>query len=304
MVTPIRFVFRRFQFGLRTLFVAILLVAVGMTLWMHYIAPFKRQREGLSVLEEFGFSVSTRAADGSDWQKWLVGEDDFVQVTSVRFGDQIAQVKLQASGVRPKPLDDRIVDALSRLRSVEHLNLCWLHVTDKQLQKIATIPHIEVLYLRGNPIGDEGVKSLVKYEGLKRLCLNRTLVSDASLEIVGQFELLEDFSLSSPNVKGPGLIHLAKLRNLTDLQFTGPNVTNEWVAAVASLPNLHWVELHSTSVDERAMVHIRRWKNLRSLYLNQNAINVDAIGDLRTHLPKLQKLEVHGNRPRSEIKAQ
>jgi hypothetical protein len=289
---------RLIQFRLRTLFLVILLVAIGLTLWLNYIAPFKRQREGLDVLQDLGFSVSTRAAAGPTWQKRLVGEDDFVEVIEVQFGDDLSQMKLQATGVRPLPLDERVVNALARLRSVEHLNLCWLHVTDTQLQRIATIPDIQVLHLRGNPIGDEGVKSLAKYKGLKRLDLNRTQISDDALEIVGQFQELEYFSLSSPNVKGPGLVHFPKLENLTDLQFVGPNVTNEWIAAVASLPNLQWVELHSTSVDERAMVHVRRWKNLRHLYLNQNAINVDAIGDLRKDLPKLERFETGGNRPK------
>jgi hypothetical protein len=285
------------------LFATILLVAVSMTLWLAYVAPFKRQRQGLNELEQLSISYSTRAATGPAWQKWLVGADDFVEVTSLQFADPFAQAAAQVRASIPGgnrlPLDDRVVDALTKLRGIDRLFLSGTQITDQQLQRIATIPRIEDLYLRYTSIGDEGVKSLANVRGLKRLDLNTTLVSDAALETVGQFEQLEYLSLSSPNVKGPGVAHLARLRNLKELQFTGPNVTNDWIAAVASLPNLQWFELHSTSVDERALEYIKRWDKLHSVYLNQNRISLEAIGDLHEHLPHLGRFEVNDNKPRN-----
>lgn len=286
----------RFQFRLRTLFAMILLVAIGMTLWLAYVAPFKRQRQGLNDLQKLSVFVSTHPARPA-WLRWLVGNDDFVEVASIQFTDPEAPSGPYAKG---KTLDDKVVDALTQLHSVETLWLSEMVITDQQLQRIATIPRIHELYLRSTPIGDEGVNSLASVKGLKRLDLNTTLVSDAALETVGQFEQLEYLSLSSPNVKGSGVAHLARLHNLEQLQFTGPNVTNDWIAAVASLQNLQWVELHSTSVDERALEHIKRWHKLHSLYLNQNAINVEAMGDLQEHLPHLGRFEVNDNRPRND----
>jgi hypothetical protein len=291
-----RLIPRRLQFGLRTLFAAILLVAVCLTLWLAYVAPFKRQRQGLNELQKLSVFVSTHPARPA-WLRWFVGKDDFVEVGSIQFSDPGTPSGPYAKG---KALDDRVVDALTQLRSIETLWLSEMVITDQQLQRIATIARIHELYLRDTQIGDEGVKSLATVRGLKRLDLNTTLVSDAALETVGQFEQLEYLSLSSPNVKGPGVAHLARLRNLKELQFTGPNVTNDWIAAVASLQNLQWVELHSTSVDERALEHIKRWDKLHSLYLNQNAINVEAIGDLHKHLPHLGRFEVNENRPRND----
>jgi hypothetical protein len=277
----------RLQFGLRTLFCTILLVAVGLSVGQSYVAPFKRQRQVLSELQQLSVVARTRASDGPIWQKWLVGESDFIDVVSVRCVDPPSIGGGIACYAGPS-LNDRVVDALTQLRSIEELTLMRSNVTDQQLQRLAMLPHIERLCLRETRIGDEGVKSLAQHKELKTLDLDTTLVSDAALEIVGQFEHLECLSLRSPNVKGPGLVHLGKLQALRHLQFHGPNVTNEWIAAVASLPNLESFVLNGTSVDERALEHIRRWKKLRVLLLYRNAFNREAIGDVKEHFPLLE----------------
>ncbi len=282
---------RRWQFGTRSLFVAVLLVAIGLTLWRAYVSPFARQKQGIDELLAQGVSVSTSAADGPAWQRWLVGEDDFVQVGTVKFTDKPPWV----ADENRVPIDDRAIDALVKLRSVGFLNLSQTQITNEQLQRLAAIPRTRHLQVQSTLIGDAGVKHLPRFKGLKGLSLTRTLVSDEGLEAVGQLTDLEYFELESPNVEGSGVAHIANLTKLNELQFSGPSVTNEWIRHVAVLPSLEWVELHSTRVDDGAIPFMSGWKNVQKLYLNKNRFTTEALHGLWQTLPNLKVLEAGGN---------
>jgi hypothetical protein len=130
----------RWQFGTRTLLVAVLLIAIGLTVWRTHVAPFARQRQGIEVLQELGVSVATTAADGPAWQRWLVGEDDFVEVSYVDLSDD-GQWLLFKKRAR---IDDRVIGALAQLHSVRTLNLKWTEITDQQLRLISVIPTLSV----------------------------------------------------------------------------------------------------------------------------------------------------------------
>ena len=86
--------------------VAIFLFAIGLTIWRAYVAPFARQRQGIDALQALGVSLSTTAADGPAWQRWLVGEDGFVEVIDVQFTDR-PHWRADQNRV---PVDDRTIE--------------------------------------------------------------------------------------------------------------------------------------------------------------------------------------------------
>ncbi len=58
--------------------------------------------------------MTTTAADGPAWQRWLVGEDDFVEVNDIDLTDDSQWLLFK----KRVPVDDRAIDALTKLHCV------------------------------------------------------------------------------------------------------------------------------------------------------------------------------------------
>ena len=66
---------------------------------------------------------------------------------------------------------------VARMRSLRELNVWDSGVTDAGVKALATLPHLETLYLDGTEITDEALKHLKSTNTLRTLWITRTLVS-------------------------------------------------------------------------------------------------------------------------------
>ncbi|MDP6443054.1 MAG: hypothetical protein QGG36_18585 [Pirellulaceae bacterium] len=153
----------RLIFRLRTLLIAVSVSCCALGVWWHHLAPFRRQQKALIVLRESGAAVTTRVATGSDWRRRLVGEDWFVEVTSVRLDrQQVTTAQLEA---------------VVSLIGVLELSFIGANFDDRDAQYLRAQPTLIRLYLQGTDITDEGLRLLPELVELRYVDIRGTRVS-------------------------------------------------------------------------------------------------------------------------------
>ena len=66
---------RWFQFSLRTLLIAVTLVACLLMAWRVYVEPYRRQRETMALIKELGGSYKAEPG-GPEWMRDWFGADN------------------------------------------------------------------------------------------------------------------------------------------------------------------------------------------------------------------------------------
>ncbi len=77
---------RRFQFSLRTLLIAVTLVAGLLVAWRAYVEPYRRQREVMALIKELGGRYTTEPG-GPVWMRDWFGADNFQNIVLVDVAD-------------------------------------------------------------------------------------------------------------------------------------------------------------------------------------------------------------------------
>ncbi len=155
---------RRFQFSLRTLLLAVLLLSLPLSWLATRMERARRQKEAVKAIQELGGSViynGNRLPGGifphgaprvqTPWPSWLervLGEDFFWDAERVYW-----------YGSHPKVTDQRLV-YLKDLKNVREVCLQGTQVTDAGLEYLKTFRGLEHLDLRGTQVTTEGVKKL------------------------------------------------------------------------------------------------------------------------------------------------
>ena len=75
-----------FQFSLRTLLVAVTLVAGLLVAWRAYVEPYRRQRETMALIKELGGKYTTEPG-GPEWMRDWFGADNFQNIVLVDVAD-------------------------------------------------------------------------------------------------------------------------------------------------------------------------------------------------------------------------
>ncbi|RCS44676.1 hypothetical protein DTL42_17285 [Bremerella cremea] len=200
------------QFGLRTLLLFCLLVAIVFGLLRWQMDGIHRQHAVAKELLEKGASIEWKTS-GLRWVRDWVGDYYFTQVVAI------------------------------------HLQEKKLH--DADLQVLEDLPALERLYLAGNPlITDATIGHLQGLKHLRRLALCATGITDDGLTKLATLQELEALDIKHTQVTQAGLSRLAPLPNLEEL-YHRFEFTDEGLAAVAQLPVVHFRELQVQELSEQ-----------------------------------------------------
>ena len=162
---------RWLQFSLRTAFVVITVLCVGLTLW---VVPAERQRRVVAAIEALGGKVRHvepyQAASNSFpvtlLRRWLP-PDYFYEIEYVWLSNT------------------RVTDAgLAHLQGLMGLKILSLHstqVTDAGLAHLKGLTGLQILWLNGTQVTDAGLAHLQSLTGLRWLILTKTKVTDAGV---------------------------------------------------------------------------------------------------------------------------
>ena len=210
----------RFQFGVRSLFVLVVVIAIPCSWFSAAMEEAKQQRKTVAAIEELGAETWEKPS-GPEWLRDLLGDDFLKNVDAVIFhGSEVTDAGLEH---------------LKTLRQLKNLNLGTTRTTDAGLEHIKALRQLQVLNLNFTRVSDAGLESLKRLTELQELRLDDTKVTDAGLRHLEGLSQLTVLWLDGTQVTDAGLEHLRKLSQLEDLGLRGTKVTREGVQALQQL---------------------------------------------------------------------
>jgi len=193
---------RWYQFGLRTFFLGILVLAIGCGWFAVKLQAARKQRMAVATIREWGGDVDYSSSAAPDWLMRLLGEDFFCTVTKVHV--------------------DKAVTA-----------------SDSELSELEPLTDVDCLYANRMSITDAALAHFKGMTKLQYLNLNRACITDVGLKDIAAFSLLRELDLSKTPISDAGLISLKGLKQLRWLNLRNTNVTPAGIAELKeSLPEL------------------------------------------------------------------
>ncbi len=198
---------RWYQYRLRTLFLLMLLVSIGMSWVAVTIQGYRRQRDAAEAIEKEGGQVIWAERPG--WLGKLLRDDSLRDVTVVNFWG--------------REHTNAVLAHLEALSQLQGLTVFGSKVTDAGLVHLETLRQLQELSLCStNNVTDAGLVHLEALSQLQVLCVSSTKVTDAGLIFLHRLNQLQGLSLLCDNITDAGLAHLQGLSQLQrlDLCFT------------------------------------------------------------------------------------
>jgi hypothetical protein len=248
---------RRLRFQLKTLFIAITGLCVGLGL---IVGPAERRRTAVSAATAAGAGVTFEAPSG-----------------------QPGPLAALARQVLPRPYIDRVLA----------VNFFGTRATDADLASLVALDQLEDLVLNGTSITDAGVRYLPRFLRLRRLLLGSTRVTDASLSDVAALANLEVLELSQTEITDKGIFALGDLRKLKYLGLADTSISNEGLCSLMELKKLQELRLSRSRVTDAGLECVGRLHALNVLVLNGTDVSDDGLAHL-SGLNRLQSLCLSG----------
>jgi Leucine Rich repeat len=257
---------RRLRFGLRSILVAVFVIACGLGWVAARFREARRQHHAaLAVvalhgtvdygrhfrLESWG-RVQLQRPVNYTWLRKQFGDELFDRVTTVAFFRrlEVTDTDMALLDYFPDLEDFHVSKApvtslspLARLMKLRRVTLSEVPISDDGLAAISRLPLLTDVSVNGTRIGDEGLATLGKMRQLRLLNLEWTKVTDAGMAELAGLEWLEWLNLSCTEITDAGLDHLRELKGLKFLMIAGTRVTPQGKNSIeASLPgcNVTW----------------------------------------------------------------
>lgn len=268
--------FPRFRFGMRTLFVAVVVLAVALAYVANRVAVMRGQRAAISGITRTGgtFHWDYEFADdgslrsklfrtdvpppGPTWLRRFAGDDVFTDIEYVQWLDNAT-------------VTDDDLAVLSELPGLRTILIGEAGLTDDALIHLAHVPDLEVFCFRGDGITNRRIQQIASLKKLRQLTLiNARIDDDAISEIAG-------------------------LKKLTHLNIPGTAITDKGLSHLAALPELLWLDLADTQITDEATSELAKLRTLK--YLNVAATSISDAGIAKlSSLPELDLLNIAGTK--------
>ncbi len=220
---------RWFQFSVRTLVVAMVLVGVGLGIVANRA---RRQREAVSAISRVGGTVyydyqkaNEKRPNAFDPRKLPPGPEWLRRIIGPEFFQDVVMVNLKG-----KLVNDELFIELRKLRNLENLNLSDTTITDSQMAHLAHFHNLQYVALWNTDISDEGLAHLAHLHKMYALILDGTKVTDEGLKHLEELTNLEEWlGLCDTEVTDAGLQHFKRMRKLHILNVRRTKVTEDGV---------------------------------------------------------------------------
>ncbi len=212
-----------------------------------------------------------------------------------------------------------VVKIVSAMGQLQRLTLVQNRVNDIGSMRLAKLPELRVLDLRGNmEAGDMALEVVAALPKLKAFKHRSTAVSDSGMESLSHNQtldslLIQDFNISSQS--GPSLAKMSKLTQLEIFRCQGfgsegvlalkgmgltrltlrdlPNVSDQAMEVFDDLPKLRRLYLSElASVSDTGLKHLAALQSLEQLDIWSVPQMTDATVDVIVALPKLKELTI------------
>jgi hypothetical protein len=298
------------QFSLRTLLVAMLVLSVFFALFAWRLQRARRQAAAVATIRKLGGVVTYdyqveaekkgKTVVDSPMPAWLVrwlGQDFFHEVVKSTMNrqepksdddirafwsaiSQLSQLELfQASG---KWVNGRMAtEAVGKHRRLRHLMLSEGNVHGNDLEPLARLSQLEVLWLQRNPIGDDGTNHLRNFPHLEDLKLTMTEIGDDSMPAIVANSKLQRLAVDFTQVSDRGAELLARLPHLESLTIGWTKITDDGLPHLAKLRQLRFLTLGGTKISDTGLVHLAPLTNLEVLDVQQTQVTGTAFSSLQ-----------------------
>src|SRR6478752_4982682 len=186
---------RWYQFGLRTFFLGILVIAIGCGWFAVKLQSARMQRMAVATVLAWGGDIDYSASPAPDWLMRLLGEDFFCSVTKVHVDKAVSASEAELAELEP-------------LTDVDCLYANRMSITDASLAHFKRMTKLQYLYLGRACITDAGLKDIAAFPLLRELDLSKTQISDAGLQCLAGLRQLTLLNLRSTNVTAAGVAKL------------------------------------------------------------------------------------------------
>jgi Tfp pilus assembly protein PilN len=273
----------RFQFSLRTMFVAIIVLSLLLGL---VVVPVARQvtlrKESDRLLQQAISKVDALAAkrpsgvpkaqwlQAVEWTSYVVAEifdssdydhrnldvlSELCEGLDERTAEEVDLTTLQFVWERLEEVEPDGEDRVFRLRDVRLLTAG--PITDDRLPELWAMDKCVWLNLSGTEVTDAGLRHLADLDRLNDLNLNDTGITDAGVPHLGQMESLTSVSLCNSSISDAGLAELHVIESLTHLLIEGTQVGDPGIAHLRELPQLEYLGLSGTYFTPEGLRELR-----------------------------------------------
>jgi hypothetical protein len=278
----------KLRISLRAMLILVIVVGGGLG-WVTRRAEVQREavstikRTGAGVLYDWQFKNGILNPKREHWApKWLVdriGVDFFGNVVYV--------------GASTRNVDDSVLTAIGRLKSLERLDLVGSAITDAGLVNLEGLTHLRSLDLAATDVGDAGLAHLKRLRSIKFLNLNATKVGDVGLGHLSDLTSLRTLLLGGTKVTDAGLPHVHRLYLLELLNLVDTDITDMGLAELKPLISLRHLGIGNTLVSDAGLPQLGSLPKLDSLSFHSNISNKmlrvtnAGLKELEIALPKL-----------------
>ena len=302
-----RLLHRPFQYGLRSLMLLVVVVAI-LCSWI--AIEMRQERKQRAVAEEIG-KLGGKTETEVTWLGRLLRDDSLVSVTQANlFCTAINDTELlhfqELRQLRVLEFTNtKVSDAgfayLQGMRRLEVLVLNDTRVSDANLARLEGLSQLLVLVLDGTEVTDAGLVHLQGLRQLKWLHLDNTKITDAGLVHLQQLTELQWLTLNNTKVTDAGLAHLDGLRHLELLMLEGTQVTDAGLQYLEGMNQLKRLELNGTKVTDAGLAHLQGLRQLEDLSLEETQVTDAGVKKLEYALPNCKV--THANKEKVTAKA-
>ena len=174
---------------------------------------------------------------------------------------------------------------------IESLEVQFSNFDSLDLKPLVKMKNLKKLVLANSNVNDKGVEIIGNMDQLLNLTLDNTPITNKSATAIASISSLEDLHLGRTTVNNDGiktiLTHNKKLR-IFRLK-NNRNVNDETLAMLSTVP-LEEIELQDTKISDDGLSKLEAEKNLRTIFLDNTNISIDALTRLCSAVPKLTRL--------------
>ncbi len=303
----------RFQFGIRTMFVAMAAVAIPLTWFIAELREAARQREAIRVISESGGIVQYQylveiessndwnkignASPGPPWLKAILGEDFFADITSVgfvgpnkpgaealnRLADlpRLQELSLQGGQIRDSDLAH--IESLTELRT---LILANAEITNDAIGYLCEMKRLETLSLARTHIGSAGLEHLKGLLTLKTLNLSETPANDAAPTILSDLGHLRELNLALTRISDNAIPSLGTFTQLQSLILSGDLISDAGIPFLSTCSNLRYLDLSGTTISDSGLQCLSRMHTLKELDVSDTGVTEAGLARIQAALPE------------------
>ncbi len=279
---------RWLRFSLRTLFVAVLVVGVGLGLVVRNVQKAERQRRAIEVLTKNGsychvsYGLDERGLQINEprMPRWLVklfGEDFFYSIKSID-GSKLAAFeclqclsdleRLESVYFHNAP-GKAIMPYVAGLAKAKFAEFSHCNLSDSDLEDLRGLVAMEALSLNDNPVTGVGLIHLGDSRHLRNLYATGTQFDDAGMRNLADLRSLEHLTVSgSDQLTDEGFKVLRSLTALKRLLVQGGRISESSLKCLQGMRQLESLGLdRNPNLGDAGLVHIERLVSLRGLNL-------------------------------------